>query len=51
MTETICYCFGHTAADIREDIRKNGRSTISEAISEAKRFGRCRCKEANPKGT
>ena len=51
MAETICHCFGHTAADIREDIRRNGRSTILEAIIAAKRFGHCRCRETNPKGT
>lgn len=51
MSETICHCFGHTAADIREDVRRNGRSTILEAIKTAKRFGQCSCKEKNPKGT
>lgn len=51
MSETICHCFCHTADDIREDVRRNGRSTILEAITAAKRFGQCRCKEKNPKGT
>jgi hypothetical protein len=47
----ICYCFGFTADDIREDVTANGRSTIMERIADAKRFGQCRCQEKNPKGT
>ena len=30
MNELICYCFGHTAEDIRKDVKENGRSTIME---------------------
>jgi bacterioferritin-associated ferredoxin len=51
MSEIICHCFGHTDADIREDARKHGRSTIAETIAAAKRFGQCRCAEKNPTGT
>lgn len=28
MTQTICYCHGYSDADLEEDIRRHGRSTI-----------------------
>ncbi|MFZ5759620.1 MAG: hypothetical protein ACOY4H_15715 [Thermodesulfobacteriota bacterium] len=46
----ICYCFGYTRDDIREDVRRHGRSTILEWIAAEKRTGSCRCAEKNPKG-
>lgn len=51
MTTTICHCFGHTDDEIRRDLAANGESTILAAILCAKRFGQCRCRERNPKGT
>lgn len=50
MSETICYCFGFTDDDIREDARRHGRSTIMERIVDEKKQGTCRCAEWNPKG-
>ncbi len=46
----ICYCFGYTETDIREDVRRHGRSTILERIGAEKKAGTCRCAEKNPKG-
>ena len=47
--ELICYCFGYTAGDIEEDIKKNGRSLILEKILLAKKQGGCDCANKNPK--
>lgn len=49
MSETICYCFGYTAEDIRQDVRRNGgRSLILERIADERKKGMCRCAELNP---
>ncbi|RXF78355.1 BFD-like (2Fe-2S) protein [Desulfovibrio sp. DS-1] len=48
--ELICYCFGYTAADIKADVIRNGRSTILDRIVHEKQGGTCRCAEANPSG-
>lgn len=50
MSELICYCFGYNAADIEQDIRDNGRSTIFERIMNEEKAGGCQCTEKNPKG-
>jgi hypothetical protein len=48
--KTICYCFGYTDADIVDDILRNqGRSSILEKITEAKKNGACQCDIKNPK--
>jgi len=49
-TALVCYCFGYTADDIRQDCLDNGRSTIIERIKAEKRFGNCQCATKNPKG-
>jgi hypothetical protein len=46
----ICYCHNYTAADIREDALKNGRSTIMEKIMAESKAGNCNCAANNPKG-
>ena len=47
----ICYCFGYSAEDIREDVEANdGRSTILEEIVAAKRAGGCQCATTHPEG-
>jgi hypothetical protein len=48
--ETICYCFGYSAEDIRKDFSGNGRSTIMERITAEKKAGACDCASRNPKG-
>ena len=46
----ICYCFGYTEEDIRQDILQHNRSTIMERIMADKKNGRCNCARTNPKG-
>lgn len=46
----VCYCFELTAAQIAEDVREHGRSTIRDYIQEQVRAGRCRCEMTNPSG-
>jgi len=48
--EIICYCFGYSAKDIRNDILQNGRSLIMERIAAEKKAGGCNCAVTNPKG-
>jgi bacterioferritin-associated ferredoxin len=48
--ETICYCFGYSSQDIREDARRHGRSTIMERIMAESKAGGCNCAARNPKG-
>ena len=50
MGELICYCFQHTAEDIKKDITVHGKSVIMAKIMEDKKAGRCQCKTKNPKG-
>ncbi len=50
MTKLICYCFNYSEADIRQDVRDNGRSTILERIMNEKKTGGCHCAEKNPAG-
>lgn len=46
----VCYCFELTAAQIAEDVREHGRSTIRDYIQAQVRAGRCRCEMTNPSG-
>ncbi len=46
----ICYCFGYTEDDIRNDYLKNGKSLIRERIAAEKKDGNCKCAETNPNG-
>ncbi len=50
MQELICYCFGYSAEDIRQDVFTNGRSLIMEEIRATKQLGGCQCATNNPKG-
>jgi hypothetical protein len=50
MPRLICYCFGHTEEDLRQDVLKHGRSLIMERIVSGKKGGQCRCAEKNPAG-
>jgi len=50
MNDLVCYCFGHTAEDIRKDVEENGASTIMEKIMAEKREGGCNCADTNPNG-
>lgn len=48
--ELVCYCFGHSRADIVQDVEQHGRSTILERIMAEKSKGDCQCQTKNPKG-
>ena len=48
--EKVCYCFGYSRKDIRDDFTKNGRSTILDRIAFEKKLGACQCRSKNPKG-
>ncbi|MBI5558416.1 MAG: hypothetical protein HY885_12340 [Deltaproteobacteria bacterium] len=48
--ETICYCFGYSRLEIREDALKHGRSIIMEKIMAESRAGACNCAVNNPRG-
>lgn len=50
MSRLICYCFGHTEEDLRQDVVEHGRSLIMERIVAEKNGGRCQCAEKNPAG-
>ncbi len=50
MSRLICYCFGHTEDDLRQDVLLHGRSLIMERIVSAKKDGQCQCTEKNPAG-
>jgi hypothetical protein len=39
MEDLICYCFSYTASDIKDDVRRNRKSTIMEKILFEKRAG------------
>jgi hypothetical protein len=51
MSDLICYCFGYTRKDIKNDFTNNGRSLIMEKIMAEKKLGTCQCATKNPKGT
>ncbi len=46
----VCYCFGFTRGDIREEIAETGRSMIVERISAEVKAGNCACEVKNPSG-
>ena len=46
----ICYCFGHSVEDLRDDVLRNGRSLIMKRIVAEKQAGGCDCAMTNPKG-
>lgn len=46
----LCYCFGFDERDVREEIAREGRSTVPERISTLIRQGLCACEARNPSG-
>ena len=46
----LCYCFGHTAESVEEEIVARGRSTVPETITEEVQAGNCSCEVKNPSG-
>ena len=49
-TIPVCYCFNITEEDIREEIRKTGRSTASQRIRSEIKARSCACEINNPSG-
>jgi len=47
----ICYCFDHTVASIRAEIKSSGRSTVQAMITSQINAGHCACEVKNPAGT
>jgi len=47
----LCYCFGHAASDVVEEVRATGSSTIPARIAERCKRGEDRCAETNPQGS
>lgn len=47
----VCYCFGYSAEDILEEVRRIGRSTIPEVIKERLDIEGCNCEQTNPQGS
>lgn len=50
MDRIVCFCFGHTAAQLLAATRADGTNRIEEEIREACRHGLDRCATTNPEG-
>ncbi|MBI2481117.1 MAG: cation transporter [Planctomycetia bacterium] len=46
----LCYCFGHSVASIKEELRTKGRSDALEDIRAKMKDPGCRCETENPSG-
>jgi hypothetical protein len=46
----LCYCFGHTAESVREEILATGRSSVAGRIAAEVQAGNCSCEVENPSG-
>lgn len=46
----LCYCFGVTRNDIREEIARTGNSTATSRIRSEVKAGHCGCEVKNPSG-
>jgi hypothetical protein len=46
----VCYCFGFTRKDIRDEVVKTGHSTVGNRISVEVKSGNCACEVKNPSG-
>lgn len=47
----LCYCFGHSVASIKEELRTKGRSNALEYIRAKMKAPGCRCETENPSGS
>lgn len=48
---SICYCFGHTAESIANEIQSTGATKVIDSIKKEVKAGRCACDVKNPKGS
>lgn len=46
----LCYCFGHSVASIKEELRVKGRSDALEDVRAKMKDPGCRCETENPSG-
>jgi hypothetical protein len=46
----VCYCFGHSVADVLDAHRADGTNRIVDEITDACRRGLDRCEQTNPQG-
>jgi hypothetical protein len=46
----ICYCFGFTEGDAREEVVRTGKSTIPATVSGLIKARMCACEVRNPSG-
>lgn len=47
----LCYCFGHSVASIKDELRTKGRSDAPADIRAKMRVPGCRCETENPSGS
>ena len=47
----LCYCFGHSVASIKEELRTQGSSAALEDIRQKMKDPGCRCETENPSGS
>ncbi len=47
----LCYCFGHSVASIKDELRTKGRSDALEDIRARMKDPGCRCETENPSGS
>ncbi|MBI1749508.1 MAG: copper chaperone Copz family protein [Acidobacteria bacterium] len=46
----VCYCFGVTRGNIRDEIQRTGKSSMAERIKAEVKAGHCACETKNPSG-
>jgi len=46
----VCYCYGITRKDIRDETVRTGRSTVPQRIAAEVKAGNCACDVKNPSG-
>jgi copper chaperone CopZ/NADH:ubiquinone oxidoreductase subunit 3 (subunit A) len=47
----LCYCFGHSVASIKEELRTKGRSDALEDVRQKMKDPGCACEVTNPSGS
>lgn len=47
----LCYCFGHSVASIKEELRTKGRSDALDDIRQKMKDPGCACEVTNPSGS
>lgn len=47
----LCYCFGHSVANIKEELRMKGQSHAVDDIRRKMKDPGCRCEVTNPSGS